>query len=278
MAIKLIEDENILSKDQLMIKSVFYILFCLTLVTAGACKKRKARDKSAEIAQQNALAENISNDIQYMTDEAVSGAQSFEAFYGECVTLTYDTSDVSDTITIDYGTAGCLCQDGKRRKGKVIITFEGSYFFVGNLITTVTQNYSVNGNLVEFHKTSKRITQSETKIQIESSITFLDNGTISWNSDKSRTQIAGSNTSFILADDEFRVIGSANGTTLDGDDFDITIKTPLTVQLGCRWIKSGKLTLTSTAFTKEAEVDYGSGQCDNKAQVTYAGKTTDLNL
>jgi hypothetical protein len=52
---------------------------------------------------------------------------------------------------------------------------------------------------------------------------------------------------------------------------------PLIYKIGCYWIQSGVVTLTpagGAAWT----LDYGNGDCDFNATLTYSGKSYDIVL
>jgi len=70
-----------------------------------------------------------------------------------------------------------------------------------------------------------------------------------------------------ITDDVYEITGDGNGTTRNDIDYTLEISTPLRVQLDCRWITEGIITLTPEGY-QDRVLDYGDGECDNKARVT----------
>ena len=256
-------------------------LFCIAILALVivSCKKKKQTEQASEIAKQNAFAESIFNDAHFMAAEAARGPEAFDNFGADCTALTYDTTGNQVTITIDYGTEDCLCADGKNRRGKLMISYKGPiYHSVGNVITHSTENYYVNGSKIE--GTRKMTITEDDVYQIESSATITlanDGGEMTWTSSRTRTRTAGSKT-FVLNDDEFTVVGTASGRSAVGKDFTVAIAKPLSVQMGCRWIKAGTLEIESAGLEGKATIDYGTGSCDNFANLTYLNKSREINL
>lgn len=254
-------------------------LLLLSILAFSACKKKKQNEQATEIAQQNSLAESAFINIQFMADEASRGQTSFKTFNADCINLGYDTVGNTVTITIDFGTSNCLCKDEKNRRGKVYISYEkNKYETVGTVVTMTTDNYFVNDNQIIGKRTITRTDAFVWSIHAEAEIILTNNaGTITWQSDRVRTQVEGA-TTFALADNEYDVTGTASGVNAKGKSYSIKIDKTLRVQLGCRWIKSGSLNITSDGLSEDAVIDYGDGKCDNIATFTYRGKTKNLNL
>jgi len=259
---------------------VSVLTLVLVIAFAFGCKKRKQTQESADIAQQNAIAESVSLDLQYMAEEANRGPAYFSNFKSDCATVTKDTTGQNTSITIDYGPTNCMCNDGKNRRGKVFVDYVGvQYYAVGTVVTTTTEGYFVNDNGISGQRITTKKSDVETTISADLSISLADNnGTITWKSNRKRVQTEGTQSPFNLADDEYDITGSAEGINAKGLDYKIDITTTLKVQLGCRWIKRGILTISSSALDDNALVDYGDGKCDNLATISYKGKTRDINL
>lgn len=256
----------------------FILLLLLFGLTFTACKKKKKdREDLAVVAADNASAENSFNDIKTMSDEAAKGENNFKSFDASCVTITYDTLPTSKLITVDFGTVNCLCQDGKNRRGKVKISYTGTYNQAGNIIVTSTENYFVNDNKIEGTKTATNISTESYSVVTSGTITKTDGGVITWQADKTRTRIAGMSTLFNWFDDVYEFRGTASGTSSNGTTFSISTITSLNVLIGCGYIRSGKLKIIRNG-SKEATLDYGDGSCDNKAMLTIGNKTSEIAL
>ena len=127
-----------------------------------ACEKEKA-DYSILSAQDNAIANNIFDDVFSQADEATKNAdlQLYETSNkmidtGGCSSLTI-TPFVIITwpkyITIDFGNANCLCSDLNYRRGKILIELSDRYKNVGATHTITFDDYYINNNHVEGVKT-----------------------------------------------------------------------------------------------------------------------------
>ena len=262
-------------------KSIHLIVvstLCLSFALISSCKKQKQED-SAEMSQQNALAEDYNNELQNMLDEASNGSSSFQTYTGDCVTLDYDTTGGTTTITIDFGTTNCLCDDGRERRGKVICTYSGNYFALNNPAVVTTENYFVDDNEVSGTRTSSFTDTCVYSISSDFEVTMADgSGSFTWESDRTRTQTEGKQTLFVLTDNVYEINGTASGETVSGKDYLFTTTENLVIQLGCRHIKAGVLTLSSSTLKTDAVLDYGDGTCDNKAILTYDGKEKEITL
>ena len=69
------------------------------------------------MAQQNSIAEASANEFQNMADEAEKGPGNFDTYGGSCITITDTLEGVHRTITIDFGSTNCTCNDGKEEEG-----------------------------------------------------------------------------------------------------------------------------------------------------------------
>lgn len=123
--------------------------------------------------------------------------------------------------------------------------------------------------------------QTNFTVKVENGVvTTPDGEIITWESDRLRTWVEGENTGFFtldnnnqfmgwdgITDDVYEITGDGNGTTRNDIDYTVEISTPLRVQLDCRWITEGIITLTPEGY-QDRVLDYGDGECDNKARVT----------
>lgn len=261
----------------------FWIASLAIVVTLGlttSCgKKKKENEQEVEaVAIDNAVAESSYNDLSTMADEAVQGESNFKSFDSDCVTIDYDTIAGVPTITVDFGPENCLCQDGRMRRGKVIFSFAGMYNQSGSVVTTTTNHYYVDDYGIDGTRIATWSADHTYNITVNGSIYKPNNGgTITWNCNKTRTQTAGTNTPFNWLDNVYSITGSASGTTATGVSFEITVDEALIVQLGCRWIKKGKLTITRVD-KDDVIIDYGDGECDNKAMMTIGNRTKEITL
>jgi len=251
-----------------------------------SCRRDRWTDDDSQVAADNSLASATSDDIFKMADDAATtGSVSLkngdaESLGGPCATITRDTISSPKKVTIDFGTTNCTGNDGKARRGKIIITFTGKYRDPGTIITVTTDNYFVNDNQVILTKTitnkgRNAAGQLEWNIVVNNAQLLLANngGTITWSKDETRTWIAGENT-LMLRDNKYEITGSGSGVNKAGTAYTIHITSPILVDFSCAASRLVKGTIEFTPSGKTARVvDFGTGTCDDDATITV-GKTT----
>ena len=278
----------------------------LSLLAAGlmssldACKK-KEKDvyDNSSAPQSNAIIENAFDEMTNMSDQAIKGslvyykspqvtvvyAEKHDAYFTEktpCnVLVTLDTTGVNKTITIDWGSTNCDCNDGKQRRGKIITTFNGQYRDSGTVITHTPVDYYVNDNKIAGTKTvTNKGLNSNGKpyfnISVNGTVTMSGGEVFTYSSDRVRTWTAGSGTSLNFFDDEYDITGSANASSTNGNGYTATITSALHVKIGCPYIMSGVLEFTPTGKLLRV-IDYGAGTCDATFTVTVNGQTYTIN-
>ena len=103
-------------------------------------------------------------------------------------------------------------------------------------------------------------------------ITAPDQKVIEWNTNRTRTWLAGEDTYLNVLDDEYELAGSAVGVTSRDVAFTFTITKPLNVKGDCRWVRSGTIDL-KVNNTLIVTTDYGDSDCSPNATATILGKT-----
>lgn len=198
---------------------------------------------------------------------------------GDCAIVTKVTTGETTVTTIDFGEEGCTGQDGRERKGKMIITKVGQYWDGESTTTYEFDNYFVNGNQVTGTKTVTGFINDAGNRQmdiVDNGVIILadEAGTISWTALRIREVIEGSDT-HQKHDDVVKVTGSSTGITATGDTFSSEIISPLirTMTQDCqRFYVAGIVHIIKGDGT-EITIDYGDGTCDNLAEVTTNGET-----
>lgn len=202
----------------------------------------------------------------------------------ECVTVIKEITDSIITTTIDFGEVNCLCNDGRERRGKIIMVHEGKYWD-GLVFTTFTfEEFFVDDNQIMGEKTvSQSINEDgfrESVISIDGTIILADGtGIITHEAEKVRTIVEGSDTR-TKRDDVSETTGGSTCVLADGTEKTMTIITALvrTNEEGCyKYIVEGIREITETD-APTMTIDYGDGTCDNLAEVTVDGVTTVIEL
>lgn len=296
----------------LMLKKALAVTVIVLFITIPSCKKEGSSAGSADeqkefatvVAESDAEAEmifdNIFDNAMGASAEVGLGGTGIFGYSGTgsiggelnkvdsiaCFTATF--SPVGATrfplkLVIDFG-AGCQGNDGRTRKGKIIIVYTGRLVTAGNSATTSFDNYSVDDVKVEgtqvITNNSTTDKRSFTITVTEAKLTRPNGNFIEWNSEKTITQTEGLATIFLPLDDVFTLSGQSNGTVKVGDklfQWATQISEPLTKKFTCRWITKGVITLKK-GNNKVAVLNYGSGDCDNKASFTVNGTAYEITL
>lgn len=275
-----------------------FILAAVLLSTAAAvfigCRKDKDEDNDTSTAGDNAFAESTFNDVVNISDEAgYSGSVSNyrlgngDGILTTCATVTFDSLNTADqdTIHINFGSTNCACNDGRNRRGEILVYYSGHYRDSASTHTITFNNYFVNDNQVlgtktvvnNGHNAAGHLVYS---ITVSGQIILANNGgTITWNSTRQREWTAGE-TTMAWSDDMYSVTGSASGTGANGHSFTVNITSPLirNMAVGCRrHFVQGTFDLTPDNKPTRT-VDFGTGACDNIATVTINGHTYTITL
>ncbi|HTL81270.1 MAG TPA: hypothetical protein VL651_06180 [Bacteroidia bacterium] len=271
------------------------IVVAIVALTFSSCR-RETEDNDTNTAGDNAFAESAFNDVTNISDEAgYTGtlsnyrlANSEGIIASSCATITFDSANTAnqDTIHINFGTTDCTCNDGRTRRGEIIVFYSGRYRDSASTHTITFNDYYVNDNHVMGTKTVVNnghnaaghlvytITVTDGRIDLAN-----NGGTIYWNSTRQREWTSGEST-MIWSDDVYSITGTASGEGTDGHHFDVLITSPLirNMTLGCRrHFVQGTLKLTPDN-KPERIVDFGSGACDDIATVTINNHVYTIHL
>ncbi len=282
----------------------------ISLLLAGAtlslaivsCKKTNTTpasptDTDTSVAADNSLAEGIYNDVQNISDQAANGElkfyspqytstnSDFESFEkNTCATITHDSVSVPKTLTIDFGTSNCLCQDGNNRRGKINISYIGKYRDSASVHTISFADYFVNDNQIIGTKSVTNNGKNSNghttfTIAVDGQIIKANSaGTISWKSNRTREWLSGELTRKDWTDDVYSITGSTSGSNSNGSSYTALITSPLHRALNCNWFDAGVIEINQTGKVLKT-IDYGTtGTCDANATVTILGKTYPITL
>lgn len=255
------------------------LLFAVLALSMAAC--RKDEDEPTDLdwssASDNARAEDYFNDMLSEVDDAAKNNGLRSMNDGCDPIVTFDTLAMPHTLTIDFGTVNCTANNGRLRRGKILVTFTGPYGAIGTVITITPQDYYVNNNHVEGLKT---VTNMGPDGDGHTYFTVVVDGTItagdgSWTAEhhanRVRTWIEGEGTTSIF-DDVYLITGGGSGVNRNGVAYTLTITQGLRIAIGCPWITAGKLEITPDGHATRY-VDFGSGSCDGAVSVTVNGTT-----
>jgi hypothetical protein len=252
-----------------------------------SCKKESTTNQNLQsttaVAADNSKAEAAYDNVKLWSDKAMAGhalktGNGDTVYMGTCVLATLNLGVNPYLLTIDFGNTNCLCDDGKYRRGKIIVTFTGSYWSQGTVITYSFDNFFVDNDQILGTKTITNMGTDQSghpwwQVQVSGQIILANNGgNITWNSSYQYEWSEGYGTPFVWWDDVYLISGSANGVSAGGVSYSYSITTPLKKKLNCEWIVSGILEIQPQG-APAAILDYGDGTCDDILNVTYDGQT-----
>lgn len=256
------------------------------LTLAGALSSCvRERDIDTSISSDQTMGEFIySNALDIAFDASSKNTNDHLAYFGACETITHDKSSFPRTIRIAYGTADCLCLDGRTRSGDVLVSYTGNNYSdsTGTVLVTF-DNYKIDGYQV-FGQIAVNNKGRNTKLQpyYEMKVSgkylkplVLD--TLLWNADHIKTHVVGSETAN-YDDDMYEYDGTGNGMNEYQVYYATNIITPIMKYPDCKHFKSGKVEQQPQGHALRT-IDYGDGStCDNDATVTFNSKSYNIKL
>ncbi len=225
------------------------------------------------------VAESIEQDTPDDMSQAIAAASAAvdrHSNAGGCATRTWDPA--TKTLTIDFGTVNCTCNDGRQRRGQLTAVFTGRPNVRGTTVTITRQNYFVNDNQ---HLGTKVITYTDynawSVAVTGGEIRFADGRTATWTANRTVTRTAAPG-----VPTTFTVRGTASGVNRKGNVYSATIDDahPLVKrrEVGCYNVfVDGILTVMNSTRDRHAVLNYNPtgatpAPCDNLATVSVNGR------
>lgn len=262
--------------------SAMVLLSGLALVL-NSCKK-ETPDTETNSALDNNICETEFTKMMPRVNNFGINEQGVRSVTSGCPTvISPDTVAVPGwprTLTIDYGTTGCLdTLDNKVRKGQIVCEFSNRWHLVGSSVKVTLVNFSVDGVSIScdsmkfIHSAANAFTTKVFNGKCVSPSWSLD-----WACDRTLTQTAGMGDTDPY-NDVFSLMGTANGKNRDGKAYSVNIpsSSPLVKRSSCSWIESGILELTPDGLDKRT-VDFGNGTCDKKATLIINGNSFNFDM
>lgn len=262
-------------------------LFTSALLVLGACKKDKDKDADLDLdytsASDNARAEDAFNDMLTEVDKAVDD-NGLRGMDDACApTVTFDTIANPHTITIDFGSVNCTANNGRQRRGRLLVSYTGHYREPGTVITITPDNYYVNDNHVQGTKTVTNLGENQDgnlqySVVVDGTVTAADGSwTASHHAERTRTWIQGENTA-TRADDVYLITGGGSGVNRHGDPYTATITSALRIAANCPYIEAGTVVIERQDRPTKT-VNWGdTPSCDGTFTVTVNGHTFTVTI
>jgi len=198
----------------------------------------------------------------------------------------------SGTVTITFGPDGCTDKKGNVRKGQIVITWSGGWWFHQGASHTITlNNYSINGVAIEGTRTvtctaftapSATIYSITWDVVASHTLTWPDNTTATRVVSKTRKWDHTPNGDTFTVTNGVGADVAASGTNRHGKAYTVNITSPL-IYLGSCVLSnkvfipvSGVKIITDVTRNKSLTIDFGAGTCDNSFTVTVDGASRTL--
>jgi hypothetical protein len=261
------------------IKFLFPVLSILAL-TAVSCTKEDITDVTAASDTTPVVASasiDVVNELDIQTGTQISfdkltSKTTGKSLTASCAVVTMDpiTTIFPKIFYVNFGD-GCTT-NSITRKGKLKITFSGLITETGSTMTVERINYYVNENKVEGKIVYKNTTT--TVPQWTRTITdgkFTDTkGEIYLNSGSHTVKQTAGVSTLTLDDNTYEMTeGTHTVSKENGAKLTLTVSESIVKNYSCDYVSKGKLKVESTLLN--GVIDYGNGDCDNKATYTQGG-------
>jgi hypothetical protein len=282
---------KVLSVTALAIGAITIFFACKKDDKAGADDKRDNQTIAAatQEAEINALYEDaFTIALDYNTTESDLNGGNRKApdatwnDYSRCegVALSIDPADFQTypkTIIIDFKGG---CTDGNRtRKGKLKIVVNKIFISPGAVAEITFDNYYVNDIKVEGKQTVQNTSTDAgfgySYTIAEGKLTYPSGKVVTYSGNRTLMQKEGADTPWVISDDVYELKG--NASLQDSSVIaTVAIKSGLIRKIVCPYVGKGVVELSVNSF--KASIDYGTGDCDNKAVLTVGDKTKEITL
>ncbi len=274
-------------------KKLKYSLVILSMITVGFSFTSCEKDPVGSISDNLTTASDYTAllgilDLSDLDDATlVSDLKSApELDFGPCFEVTIHENDTDEfwprSWTFSYTDVECMDCFGNTKLGSVHVLLTDFWKNVGSLRTITFEDFSINGNRQEGTRTilntgiNNRQNLTFERHFTEASYSRGDTATMTWESNRNVEMIAGYET-FIAADDEYMVSGGASGTNFEGKSFTVSITDELYYKKCSLYPVSGSI-MVEIEGESTIEINYGTEECDNVAQMTVDNVTNEITL
>ncbi len=258
--------------------------------------------KSATIAVNDVAVESVSDEANYETyfygeyehllrqlaqtkgrmGNLMAGQTGMHYMNGSAPNVSIDNAAAGYpiTITVDYGT-GTETHHGKMISGKVVIEISGAKNVDGStrtisFINCVIDSIGINGKNIETFNGDNLTTAKMTTLS-DVNFTLVNGTVISRVGNNVKEWLKGMDTQLERDDDMMQITGTINVKSSTGENYSRVISDPL-IRLGdCNYPVQGIVKYNQNG-NEIASLDYGTGICDNLAELTSGGKTVEIVL
>lgn len=287
-----------------MIKKSLFLTFVSAFLFFASCEEEitQINTQQKDAAEDQSIVDgyfNEANDMSTRAFQTPSAADLSGRANGKTITITVTgdtrfngatvTLESTSTnafapqgkITVDFG-AGKTDPNGVTRKGKMILTYSGLRFLPESFTELTFDNYFINNVKIEGKRRVTTTVFDNTGITFNvkdtgGKATFADGKIITREATLIQKLIFGG----ANGQPSWSVSGTASGTTRESKNYQLVIEKALVYKAQCIAAKivvpvEGIAILTVDGIV--LTVDYGNGECDNKATLTVAGITQEITI
>jgi hypothetical protein len=242
-----------------------------------------------DMIMEESFAEEINNEIITLCEEGVDGTYFNNPLpplqiqiLSDCVSVRRDSNMDGVTVTLDFGTTGCVGRDGRVRKGRIIIEAQSMEIKAGNVRHISFSEYNVDGHRISGQITNtilSRQGQYQWEVEIVDSIVWEHAST-----GLTTTRKANLNRNFdfsrlgVLRDNSIISWGSVslerNNNTLVRT---VLQNQALVYRFPCRRIVQGVARLSLNGAGRWT-INFGDGRCDNLAEIDNGRRIRTIRL
>lgn len=227
---------------------------------------------------------SIDSDVDFVSD--LMEFTNFKSVTDSCPTIIVEHPDslfFPRTVTIDFGDTYCETWHGRLKKGKIVITLSDRMGVPGSVRTVTLDQFYINDYHIEGTNTLTNNGFNDSGnmnwnvILTGGKITTPDGAEITRTMRHNREWTVGIDTPRYWWDNEWLIRGTATGTNRDGVVYSNEISNPVLVKAVCRFPVSGTVDM-QIADVGTYVLDYGRGECDNIATVTFGDRIWEITL
>ena len=272
-----------------IIKKNNFIKYTLlfSLITLG-CQDENLKDnldqRNLQACHDYLLFEKTVIDIEREIENAFIATQTTKNL-PNYTSLNSDTSN-QDTLIINFGEDNFL-HLGHLKRGEIIIIYNKFLYDINSIISTTFSDFYINNNLLQGSMTSENsgVNQEgnlEFNLEINNMSLNTENGIINLNGTFTKELVSGSSSQYQYLDNIYHVLGSAEGNSVNNNNFSINITDTLKYNLSCFEsssciITKGQVTINPSIYN-ERLLDYGGEACDCEVSAIIDGENYPLIL
>ncbi|MBL7771661.1 MAG: hypothetical protein JNM95_02220 [Chitinophagaceae bacterium] len=245
----------------------------------------RERDIDTSISTDHTMGEYIyTNALDIAFDASSKSTNDHLAYFGACETIVHDKVSFPRTIKVMYGSADCLCLDGRTRSGTILVSNTGNNYSDSSGTVLVTfedykiDGYQIFGQIAVNNKGRNKKSQPNYELKIAGKyLKPLVLDTLIWGAEQIKTHVAGSE-SANYDDDLYEYDGTGHGMNEYQVYYATNIISPVTKYPDCKYFKSGKIEQQPQGHSLRT-IDYGDGTtCDDDATVVFNTKSYNIKL